>query len=135
VGLRKEGEREVTARRGGRATGVHASAARRSNDVTVAVALHGGNAEDVCPYAVGTGELDSNGERAGHTAGERVPAHGAYSARRARGKATQRPRWCAFDRGSLASRAGCTRASSPSGWHRNPAGAATTAAVQRAAAM
>jgi hypothetical protein len=52
-----EGEREVMARRGGRVTGVHACAARRSSDVAVAAALGGGDAEGVCPYAVSTGEL------------------------------------------------------------------------------
>jgi hypothetical protein len=57
MGLRKEGEREVMAQRGGRAMGVHARAARRSNDVVVAAALHGDNAEGICPYAIGTGEL------------------------------------------------------------------------------
>jgi hypothetical protein len=84
AGLRKEGEREVMARRGDRAMSVHAHAARCSSDVAVAATLHGGDAEGVCPYAVGTGDLDRNGERAGHVAGGRVPAHGTYSARRAR---------------------------------------------------
>jgi hypothetical protein len=37
----------------GRATGVHARAARHSSDVTVATALCGGNVEGVCPYVVG----------------------------------------------------------------------------------
>jgi hypothetical protein len=58
TGLRKEGEREVTARRGGRATGVHTRAARRNGDVTVVVALRGGYAKGVCLYAVGSGVLD-----------------------------------------------------------------------------
>jgi hypothetical protein len=53
MGLRKEGEREVMARRGGRATGVHARVARHSSHVTVATALRGGNTKGVCPYAVG----------------------------------------------------------------------------------
>jgi hypothetical protein len=57
AGLRKEGEREVMAQRDGRATGVHVRAARCNNDVAVAAALCGGDAEGVCPYAVGTGEL------------------------------------------------------------------------------
>jgi hypothetical protein len=55
--LRREGEREVPAQRGGRATGVHARATRNNMNVTVAAALHGGDTEGVCPYAVGTGEL------------------------------------------------------------------------------
>jgi hypothetical protein len=62
--LRTEGEREVTARRGGRATGVHACAARRSNDIAVEAALRGGDAEGVCPYAVGSGALDRATRRA-----------------------------------------------------------------------
>jgi hypothetical protein len=45
------------AQHGGRATGVHARVARRSNDVAVVAALRGGDAEGVCPYAVGTSEL------------------------------------------------------------------------------
>jgi hypothetical protein len=53
AGLRKEGEREVMARRGGRATVVHAHAARCSSDIAVAVALCGGNTEGVCLYVVG----------------------------------------------------------------------------------
>jgi hypothetical protein len=57
TGLRKEGEREVMARRGDRATGVHTRATRHSSDVVVAAALRGGDAEGVCPYAVSTGEL------------------------------------------------------------------------------
>jgi hypothetical protein len=54
---RKEGEREVTARHGGRATGVHAHIARCSSDIAVAAALCGGDAEGVCSYVVGSGEL------------------------------------------------------------------------------
>jgi hypothetical protein len=46
-------EREVMARRSSRAIGVHARAARHNSDVTVAAALHGGDAEGVCPYVVG----------------------------------------------------------------------------------
>jgi hypothetical protein len=46
----------VTAQRGDRA-GVLMHAARRSSDVAVAAALHGGNTEGVCPYAIGLGEL------------------------------------------------------------------------------
>jgi hypothetical protein len=57
AGLCKEGEKEVTARHSGRATGAHARIARHNSDVAVAAALRGGDAEDVCPYAVGTGEL------------------------------------------------------------------------------
>jgi hypothetical protein len=57
AGLRKEGEREVTARRGGRATGVHTRVARRSSDVAVVADLRGGDTDCVCPYAVGTSEL------------------------------------------------------------------------------
>jgi hypothetical protein len=57
TGLRKKGKREVMARHGGRATGVHARVARRNSDVAVAAALRGGDAEGVCPYAVGSGEL------------------------------------------------------------------------------
>jgi hypothetical protein len=74
----------VTARRGGRVTGVDARVARCSSDVAVVAALHGGDVEGVCPYAVGTSELDRNGERADHAAGGRVPVHGAYSPKRAR---------------------------------------------------
>jgi hypothetical protein len=77
------GRGEVTTRRDGRATDVYVCAARRNNDVAVTVVLRGDDAEGVCPYAVGTGELDRNGERASHAAGGRVPVHGAYSARRA----------------------------------------------------
>jgi hypothetical protein len=55
--LRNEVEREVMAQRGGRATGVHARTVRRNSDITVAVALRGGDAEGVCPYVVGMGEL------------------------------------------------------------------------------
>jgi hypothetical protein len=51
--LRKEGEREVMAQHGGRATGVHARAARRSSDVAVAAALCGGYTEGICSYAIG----------------------------------------------------------------------------------
>jgi hypothetical protein len=42
----------VTAQRGGRAS-VLTRTARRSSDVAVAAALRGGDAEGVCPYAVG----------------------------------------------------------------------------------
>jgi hypothetical protein len=45
-------------------------------------ALRGSDVEGICPYAIGTGELDRNGERAGHAAGRCVPVHGTYSARR-----------------------------------------------------
>jgi hypothetical protein len=51
--LRKEGEREVMAQHGDRATGVHARAARRSSDVAVAAALCGGYTEGICSYAIG----------------------------------------------------------------------------------
>jgi hypothetical protein len=54
--LRKEGEREAMARCGSRA-GVLARTARHISDVTVAVTLRGGDAEGVCPYAIGSGEL------------------------------------------------------------------------------
>jgi hypothetical protein len=57
AGLRKEGEREVMARRGGRATGMHMHAVRCSSDIPVVAALHGGDAEGICPYAIGSGEL------------------------------------------------------------------------------
>jgi hypothetical protein len=57
AGLHKEGEREVTPWRCGRAMGVHVRAARHSSDVAVATTLRGGDAEGVCPYAVGMGEL------------------------------------------------------------------------------
>jgi hypothetical protein len=57
AGLCKEGEREVTARRSGRATRVHMHAAIRSSDVTVAAALRGEDVDGVFPYAIGTGEL------------------------------------------------------------------------------
>jgi hypothetical protein len=50
--LCKEREREMMARGGDRAS-VLTRAARRSSDVAVAAALHGGDAEGVCPYAVG----------------------------------------------------------------------------------
>jgi hypothetical protein len=52
VGLCKEREREVTARRGDRAS-VLSRAARRSSDAAMATALRGGHTEGVCPYAVG----------------------------------------------------------------------------------
>jgi hypothetical protein len=57
AGLHKEGEREVTARRGGRATGVHMRAARHNSDITVPAPLRGGDADGICPYVIGTGEL------------------------------------------------------------------------------
>jgi hypothetical protein len=47
-----EGEREVTARHGGRAS-VLMRVARCSGDVAVAAALRGGDTEVVCPYAIG----------------------------------------------------------------------------------
>jgi hypothetical protein len=47
-----QGEREVMARRGGRAS-VLARVARRSSDVAVAAALRGGHTEGVCPYTNG----------------------------------------------------------------------------------
>jgi hypothetical protein len=53
AGLCKEGEREVMARRDGRATGVHARTARRSSDIVMAAALRGGVVEGICLYAVG----------------------------------------------------------------------------------
>jgi hypothetical protein len=80
AGLRKEGEREVTAHRGGRA-GVLTHAARRSSDVTVAAALRGGYVEGVCLYAIGSGALDRGGTGQSHAACIGVPAHGAYAAR------------------------------------------------------
>jgi hypothetical protein len=46
-----EREREVTAQCGGRVS-VLARAARHNSDVTVATTLRGGDAEDVCSYAV-----------------------------------------------------------------------------------
>jgi hypothetical protein len=52
AGLRKEREREVTAWRGGRVS-VLTHVARRSSDVVVAATLRGGDAEGICPYAVG----------------------------------------------------------------------------------
>jgi hypothetical protein len=56
-----EGEREVMARCGGRAS-VLARVARRSGDVTVAAALRGGDTEIVCPYAVGEEVSCTGGE-------------------------------------------------------------------------
>jgi hypothetical protein len=62
AGLCKEREREVMAQHSGRAS-VLARAAGHSSDIAVAAALRGGDAEGVCPYAVGgevswkTGEL------------------------------------------------------------------------------
>jgi hypothetical protein len=76
VGLRKEGGREVTARRGDRATGVHAHAARHNNDVAVAAALRGGDTEGICPYAIGE-EVSWTGSVWWWPHG----AHGAYTAR------------------------------------------------------
>jgi hypothetical protein len=58
AGLRKEGEREATARRSDRAMGVHARAARRISNVAVAATLRGGDTEGICPYVVGSGALD-----------------------------------------------------------------------------
>jgi hypothetical protein len=52
TGMCKEREREMTARLSGRAS-VLTRAARRSSDVAVAAFLRGGDAEGVCPYAVG----------------------------------------------------------------------------------
>jgi hypothetical protein len=78
-GLR-EGEREVTAQRGGRPMGVHARTARRSRDVAVVAALRGGDAEGICAYAVGE-EVSWTGVAGGdHMACMGVPAHGAYVA-------------------------------------------------------
>jgi hypothetical protein len=56
AGLCKEGDREVTDQRDGRA-GVLARATRHNSDVTVAAALRGGDAEGVCSYVIGSGEL------------------------------------------------------------------------------
>jgi hypothetical protein len=78
-GLCKERESEVTARRGCRAS-VLTRAARHSSDVAVAAALHGGDAEVVCPYTVGSGELARGGAGQAHVARMGVPAHGAYEA-------------------------------------------------------
>jgi hypothetical protein len=58
---------------------VHARATRHNMNVTVAAALRGGDAEGVCPYAVGTGELARGGTGQGHTASEHAPAHRAYA--------------------------------------------------------
>jgi hypothetical protein len=81
AGLRKEGEREVTAWRSGRATGVHTRAARRSSDVAVAAALRGGDAEGVCPYAIGEEVSWTGVAGGGHTACMGVLAHGACAVR------------------------------------------------------
>jgi hypothetical protein len=100
TGLRKEGEREVTARCGGRATGVHVHAARCSSDVAVAVALRGGDAEGVCSYAIGSGEL-ARGWRWTGPRGKRACAStpclrderlGSWRARRGRSQCQQRRR-------------------------------------------
>jgi hypothetical protein len=53
VGLRKEVEREVMAWHGGRAMRVHARVARCNSDVAVAATSRGGDAEGICPYAIG----------------------------------------------------------------------------------
>jgi hypothetical protein len=70
AGLHNEGDREVTAHRGGRATGVHARRARRSSDVAVAATMRGGDAEGICLYAIGSGALDRGwrwiGSRSAH---------------------------------------------------------------------
>jgi hypothetical protein len=52
AGLCKEGEREVMAQHDGRATGVNTREARRSNDVALATALCGGDAQGVYLYAI-----------------------------------------------------------------------------------
>jgi hypothetical protein len=52
AGLCKERERDVMARHSGRAS-ILARAARHNSDVAVAAALRGGDAEGVCPYAIG----------------------------------------------------------------------------------
>jgi hypothetical protein len=78
AGLRKEGEREVTAWRSGRATGVHACAACRSSNVAVAAALRGGDVEGICPNAVGEEVSWTGVAGGGHAAHMGVPAHGAY---------------------------------------------------------
>jgi hypothetical protein len=68
-GLCRGRGREVTARRGGRA-GVLTRAARRSSDAAVAAVLCGGDAEGVCPYAVG--------EEVSWTGGESMRPRGTH---------------------------------------------------------
>jgi hypothetical protein len=57
AGLHKKRGREVTAQCSSRATGVHMRAVRHNSYVAVAVALYGGDAEGVCPYAISMGDL------------------------------------------------------------------------------
>jgi hypothetical protein len=60
TGLCKEGEREVMARR-------QSGRARANNsDVVVAAALRGGDAEGICPDAIGSGELARGGAGQGY---------------------------------------------------------------------
>jgi hypothetical protein len=77
-----EGEREVMARRGGRA-GVLASAARRNSDVAVATALRGGDAKGICPYAVGE-EVSWTGGKSMRPCGTHVRASAPWLCRYAR---------------------------------------------------
>jgi hypothetical protein len=56
--------------------------ARANNsDVVVAAALRGGDAEGVCPDAIGSGELARGWRWTGLRASERAPAHRAYAVR------------------------------------------------------
>jgi hypothetical protein len=79
TGLCKEGDREVTDQRDGRA-GVLTRATRHNSDVTVAAALRGGDAEGVCSYVIGSGELVEGGAGQGQAASECAPAHRGYVA-------------------------------------------------------
>jgi hypothetical protein len=84
--------------------------------------LHGGDTERGFVHTSASGgELDREGAGCGHAVGGRVLVHGAYSARRAHGRARRR----AFGCGRLANSACCVRASSPSGWRWNLVGAVT----------
>jgi hypothetical protein len=69
----------VTAQRDDRA-GVLMHAARRTSDVTVVAALHGGNTEGVCSYTIGLGELAKGRTGQGHAESEHAPAYRAYAA-------------------------------------------------------
>jgi hypothetical protein len=80
TGLCKQGEREVTAQRGGRASGVHTCAARHSSDIIVAAALRGGDVRVFVRTPLARVSWPGGGARQGHTASERAPAHRAYTA-------------------------------------------------------
>jgi hypothetical protein len=67
-----------------------------------------GEGENFVHTPASDGELDRGAHPGVHAAQRGAPAHRTYPATRAR-ITTQGPRWCAFDRVSSPSGAGCTR--------------------------